>query len=219
MSSGRRLGYAAEKFVNGTVKPIAQKEAWYMVMHPKSRMPLGDAANGVFVDPMTGQPIESPVLLGGMKHAEMLEDMDIEIEPISMRYTSELLEAERGAQQDAWLGSFGPMIPQMPWIEWDQVLARKAELWGDPSWARVINMNKANLVGAMMMQMNMAGMPPGPTTPQPRLGVDSPPQQMKASESPAGFSRNARPQQNKGPRAAGASSETHSTPSKQVRKT
>lgn len=214
MSSGKRLGYASEKFTSGVVQKLAQKEAWYSVMHPKSRVPLGPEAQGVFIDPMTGEPIEYPTLLGGMKHSELLEDMDIEIEPISMRYTSELLEAERGAQQDAWLGTFAPMIPQMPWVEWEQVVSRKAEQWGDPSWARIINMNKANLVGAMMMQMNMQGIPPGGTQPQPRLGVDAQPgQALKSSEKPAGFSANARGQSNKGPRSAGMSKETHSTPS------
>ncbi len=219
MASGRRLGYAAEKFNAGMTRPIAHKEAWYSIMHPLSRIPLGDQANGVFVDPMTGEPIESPVLLGGAKHAELLEDSDIEIDAISQRYTSELLEAERSAQQDAWLGTFAPLIPQLPWVNWDLVLARKAEQWGDPSLQKLINMNKANLVGAMMMQMNMAGIPQNPGQPQPRLGTDTKPaMQMKASESPAGFSRNARPQGNKGPRAPGSSSETHSSPSKQVRK-
>jgi len=218
MSSGVRMGYATEKFVTGQVKPIMAKEAWYAVMHPLSRIPLGQEANEVFVDPMTGEPIEDPVMLGGKKHAELLEDMDIEVEPISMRYSSELLEAERAQQQDAWIATFGPMIPQMPWIEWGLLAARKAEQWGDPSWARIINMNKANIVGAMQMQMNMAGIPPGPTQPQPRLGVDTQPRQaLKASESPAGFSRNARPQPMKGPRSGGASRETHAMPSQEMK--
>lgn len=214
MQSGKRMGYASEKFNSGVTHQIAQKEAWYAIMHPLSRIPLGNEANGIFVDPKTGEPIEYPVLEGGMKNAELLEDMDIEIEPISQRFTSELLEAERGAQQDAWLSAFAPMIPQIPWIEWDQVVARKAEQWGDPTWARIVNMNKANLVGAMMMQMNMAGIPGGITQPQPRLGVDSQAAApLKSSEAPTGFSRNARAQTNKGPRTAGASKETHSTPS------
>jgi hypothetical protein len=224
MSSGRRLGYATEKFITQTIRPIFQKEAWYAVMHPLSRSPLGDQADKVFVDPMTGEPIEAPILLGGRKNAELLEDMDIEIDPASTRYTSELLEAERSAQQDQWLAMFAPMIPQTPWIEWGQVVARKAEQWGDPSWARVVNMNKANLIGAMQMQMDMSQIPPGPTQPQPRLGVDTQPRQaLKSSESPAGFSRNARSQGgmrsqvNKAPRTAGASRETHAAPSKELK--
>jgi len=215
MASTQKLGYAAEKFTTGMIRPIAQKEAWYCVMHPKSRIPLGPEAEGIFVDPQTGEPIEYPVMLGGMKQSELLEDMDIEIDSISTRYSSELLEAERGAQQDAWLATFAPTIPQTPWVEWADVIARKAEQWGDPSWAKVINMGKANLVGAMMMQMNMAGVPAQPGPPQPRLGVDAQPgQALKSSEKPAGFSANARGQQNKAPRAAGASKETHATPSK-----
>lgn len=213
-SAGKRMGYMAEKFITSVIKPIAQKEAWYLVMHPKAEIALGPEAEGVFIDPTTGEPIEYPVMQGGMRYANMLEDMDMEVEPVSMRYTSELLEAEISAQQDAWIGNFAPMIPQMPWVEWDMILAKKAEQWRDPSWAKVVNMNKANLVGMMTMQMNMQGIPPS-TTPQPRLGQDiQPTPSLKSSEKPSGFSRNARPQQNKGPREPGASRETHSMPSK-----
>lgn len=217
-SAGKRLGYATEKFVTSQVRPIAEKEAWYLAMDPRAKIPLGEEADGVFIDPITGEPIEYPVLKGGMKNADLLEDLDIEIEPISMRYTSELLESERNAQQDAWLGTFGPMIPQLPWINWDQVLAKKAELWGDPSWAKVINLNKAMLVGQLQFQMNLAQVPQNGTAPQPRLSIDTGPKKvLKASESPAGFSRNARGQPNKGPRSAGTSPETHATPSKEIK--
>lgn len=216
MSSGKRMGYAAEKFNSSVTRSIAAKEAWYAIMHPKSRIPLGDQAQGLFVDPMTGEPIEYPVLLGGMRHSEMLEDMDIEIDAVSQRYTSELLEAERSAQQDAWLGTFGPLIPQTPWVRWDLVLAKKAELWGDPSLAKLVDMGKANVMGMLMFQQNFAAMPSqGATQPQPRLGVDAQPMQaLKSSEKPAGFSANARGQGQKGPRDAGMSKNTHTTPNK-----
>jgi len=213
MSSGKRMGFMAEKFTTSVVKPIAAKEAWILAMHPKASIALGPEAEGVFLDPTTGEPIEYPVLEGGLKYADLLEDMDMEIEPTSMRFTSELLESEISAQQDAWIGTFGPMIPQMPWIEWAQVLAKKAEQWRDPSWAKVVNVNKAMVFGQMMTQMNLQGIP-GQQTPQPRLGADiQPAPSLKASETPAGFSKNSRAQQNKGPRSAGTSKETHSTPS------
>jgi hypothetical protein len=156
-----------------------------------------------------------------MDSADLLEDMDIEVEPISMRATSELLEAEMSAQQDQWLATFAPLIPQLPWVEWDQVLARKAENWRDPSWARIVNLPKAMAFGQMMMKMNLQGIQGGEQTPQPRLAADFKPfQALKSSESPAGFSRNARPasnaargQANKAPRAPGTSSTTSSNQS------
>lgn len=218
MSSNKRMGYMAEKFISSVVKPIGQKEAWYLAMHPMSRIALGPDAEGVFLDEQTGEPIEYPMMVGGSQQADLLEDMDIEVEPISMRSTSEILEAEISAQQDQWLGTFAPLIPQLPWVEWDLVIAKKAEQWRDPTWARVINLNKAQIFGAMMMQMNLQGVPGGIQQPQPRLGTDFQPlQSLKSSEQPSGFSRNARPgnngkaqggQMNKGPRAAGASSST-----------
>jgi hypothetical protein len=222
MSSNKRMAYMAEKFTSSMIKPIAQKEAWYLIMHPLSRVPLGPDAEGIFRDDLTGEPIEMPILVGGLQSAELMEDMDIEVEAISMRATNELLEAELSAQQDAWLTTIAPMIPQMPWVEWDQLIARKAEQWRDPSWARIINVPKAMMVGQMMMQVNLQGIPGGIQQPQPRLGADFKPLQgLKSSESPAGFSRNARSssnagrsQMNKGPRMPGASKATTQTPSK-----
>jgi hypothetical protein len=222
MSSGRRMSYMGEKFISSVVKPIAQKEAWYLSMHPRAITPLGPEADGVFVDQMTGEPIEYPVMIGGSKSADLLEDMDIEVEPISMRQTSELLEAEISAQQDQWIATFAPLMPQLPWVDWALVISKKAEQWRDPAWARVINVQKAEIFGAMMMQMNLQGVPGGISQPQPRLAADFKPfQDMKSSESPKGFSSNARPQQNqarpqtnKAPRTPGASKETHSMTSK-----
>ena len=214
-SSGRRMAYMGEKFISSVVKPIAQKEAWYATMHPMASIPLGPEADGVFVDQVTGEPIEYPILVGGSQYADLLEDMDIEIEPISMRQTSELLEAEISAQQDQWIATFAPLMPQLPWVDWELVITKKAEQWRDPSWARTINTNKAAAFGAMMMQMNLQGIPGGTQSPQPRLAGDFKPfQDMKSSEKPQGFSANARPQQNKGPRPAGGSKETHAMPSK-----
>lgn len=220
MSSSRRMGYAAEKFNAGMLLPIAEKETFFLTMDPRGEIALGPEAEGVFIDPVTGEPIEYPALQGGLKYASLLEDMDIGLEPTAQRYTSEVLEAEIANQMDAWLATFGPMIPQMPWIEWEQHLQRKADQWRDPSFAKVVNVNKARVMGQMMFQMNLQGIPPTPT-PQPRLGADiQPTPSLKTSEKVGGFARNARPGGNagpqkaqnlKGPRVGGGSSKTTTT--------
>ena len=223
MSSGQRMGYMTEKFVQSVVKPIAFKEAWFCVNDPRSRTALGQNGEGLFVDPFTGEPIEYPVLQGGPGHAHLLEDMDIEIQPVSMRYTSEMLEAEKEASWEQFLLATAPMIPQLPWVDWGLVYSRKAAQLGDPSLARSIDVQKAMMFGMLQMQMNLGavGQPLTGTSrpPQPRLGIDTP--QLKAAESPRGFASNARgasnsaraessarPQPRKGPREAGATVST-----------
>ena len=225
MSSGQRMGYMTEKFIQSVVKPIATKEAWYLANDPRSSIALGDLAEGLFVDPTTGQPIEYPVLKGGPGHANILEDLDIEIQPISMRYTSEQLEMEKAASWEQFLLATAPMIPQLPWVDWGLIFANKAAQLGDPSLARTIDVQKAMVFGMLQMQMNLGQMSPQPSTPtarppQPRLGIDMP-GAGKASESPRGFAGNARgsqnkaraqsaarPQPRKGPREAGATAST-----------
>jgi hypothetical protein len=226
MSVGKRMGYMTEKFIGGMVKPIAKKEAWYLAMDPRSRTSLGALAEGMFMDPKTGQPIEMPVLVGGPEHGDLLEDFDVEIQPISMRFTTEMLEAERAASWEQFVLSTAPMIPTTPYIDWSLMFSRKAEQLGDPSLARVVDVEKALMMGKLQMMMTMgvlgaqAPLQSQQTSSQPRLGIDMPkPQappapQLKASERPGGFSSNARKtaatsgQKNKAPRTAGASSST-----------
>jgi hypothetical protein len=225
MSSGQRMGYMTEKFIQGMVRPIAAREAWYLANDPRSKTALGQGAEGLFVDPSTGQPIEYPVLQGGPGHANLLEDMDIDIQPISMRYTSEMLEAEKEASWEQFLLATAPMIPQLPWVDWGLLYSRKAAQMGDPSLARTIDVEKAMVFGMLQMQMNLGQVGSQPLTPsasppQPRLGIDTQ-GGMKAAERPTGFVGNARgsqnkaraqsaarPQPRKGPREAGAMSST-----------
>lgn len=220
MSVGKRMGYMTEKFINSVVKPIGKKEAWYLSMDPRSRTDLGELAEGLFFDPNTGQPIEAPVLVGGTEHLDLLESHDIEIQPISMRYTTEMLEAERAASWENFLLTTAPMIPTTPYIDWALIYSRKAEQLGDPSLARTVDVQKAMLMGQIQMMMTMGAPMPvtaQQTTSQPRLGADigkPKPPSLKSSERPSGFTGNARAsaatsgQANKGPRQAGASSST-----------
>lgn len=220
MSVGKRMGYMTEKFISTVVKSIAKKEAWYAAMDPRSRTELGEMAEGLFFDPKTGQPIEFPVMVGGSEGMDLLETHDLEIQPISMRYTTEMLEAERAASWEQFLLATAPMIPQMPYIDWGLVYSRKAEQLGDPALARAIDVQKAMLMGQIQMMMTMGQAMPvasQQTATQPRLGIDiSKPKAMnlKSSEKPSGFTGNARStaatsgQANKGPRNAGASSST-----------
>lgn len=227
MGSGNRRGGMTEKFLGGMVRPIGKKEGWHLTMDPRSRTSLGNLAQGLFIDPKTGQPIELPVMVGGPEHGSLLEDFDIEIDPISTRYTSEMLEAERAASWEQFLLSTAPLIPQLPYVDWGLVYSRKAEQLGDPSLARTIDLQKAMMMGQLQMMMQVGQLAPAMSTPptqtQPRLGVDmtktaTPAQPMlKSSERPTGFAGNARPggnagaqkgQPKKGPRMAGASAST-----------
>jgi hypothetical protein len=210
-SSGQRMSYMTEKFMTSVIKPIAEKEAWYLAMDPESQISLGEEARGMFVDE-DGQPIEEAIYVGGSENSEFLEETDIEIDPISTRYTSEALEAERSAKVDALLLQVAPMIPQMPWIDWAEYLARKGEEIGDPSLGKLVDVNKALQFGMLMTGAQLSGGFQGSSTPQPRLGVDISPS-LKSSETPGGFSNNARPQPNKGPRTPGGGQQTSNTES------
>lgn len=221
MAVGKRMGYMTEKFISGMVKPIAKKEAWYASMHPSSRTELGELAEGLFLDPITGQPIEFPILLGGSEDLDLMESFDCEIEPIAMRFTTEMLEAERNASWEQFVLATAPMIPTTPFIDWGLLYRNKAEQMGNPALARIVDVNKGLMMGQIQMMMQIGQPMPGvqsqQTGSQPRLGLDigkPKPPQLKTSEKPGGFSSNSRPtaaksgSANKGPRTPGASAST-----------
>jgi hypothetical protein len=203
------MGYMTEKFLVGVVKPIAEKEAWYLSMDPESRISLGDEARGKFFGE-DGIPVEEAIYIGGGQDAELLEETDVEIDPISTRYTSEALEQERSAKVDAILLNVAPLMPQLPWVDWDEYLSRKGEEIGDPSLASLVDVNKALQFGMLMTGAQLSGGFQGSSTPQPRLGGDISPS-LKSSESAGGFSANARPQPNKGPRMPGGGGQSSET--------
>jgi len=213
-SSGQRMGYMAERFIQSVVKPIAEKEGFYLAFHPQSKILLGEESRGVFVDPETGEPIELVEYVGSKDNADLFEELDLSVEPISMRYTSEALEAERQAKVDMLVTQIAPQIPSTPWVDWNGYLTRLGEQNADPTLPRLIDVEKANMFGALMLGSQILGGTP-PQQPQARFGQDVSPK-FKASETSSGFTGNARPQTNKGPRMAGESSNTRQPVTKKV---
>lgn len=209
-ASGQRMGFMTEKFLVAQIQPIAEKEAWYLSMDPRSKVRLGEAGRGLFSDPETGTPVEEVTFIGGSDNLELMEELDIEIEPISTRYTSEALEQERAAKVDALVLQVLPLIPQMPYFDWASWLERKGEEIGDPSLASMVDIQTAMELGQLMMGAQLSGGFSGEQKPQQRLGIDVG-THLKAAETSQGFSANARPQPNKGPRQPGGGQQTSET--------
>lgn len=213
-ASGQRFGYMTEKFTRSIVQSIIQKEAWYVINDPSYREHLGEEAMGLFLDPDTGEPVEEVVYEGGGDNVHLLEEMDITVEPISMRFTSEALEAERAIKMDNFLLNWAPILPQIaPYVNMDLILEMKAEEMGDPRVRDLILQDNLAFISALMMQGMVQ---PQGQKPQPRLGQDVAPH-LKSSEQPYGFSRNARPQTRKAGRQTMESSETHNTMSESTK--
>jgi hypothetical protein len=207
-ASGQRFGYMTEKFTQTIVQQIIQKESWYVINDPSYREHLGDEAAGMFQDPDTGEPVEEVIYEGGGDNVHLLEEMDIRVEPISMRYTSEALEAERSMKMDNWLLTWLPILPQVaPYVNLDLMLEMKAEELGDPRVKDMILQEQLQMMSALALQ---GMLPQQGTSGQPRLGPDVAPH-LKAAEQPGGFSKNARPQTRKAGRQTMESSETHDT--------
>ena len=198
-SSGRRMGYMTEKFQQSIVQRIIEKETWYTINDPSYREHLGPEAYGLFFDPVTGEPAEEVAYQGGGDNARLLDEMDIRIEPLSTRYTSEALQAERAAKRTAFMVNVAPVLPAIAsYMDVELWMEEEAEQMGDPSFRNLIKYPELQQI-AMLQTMGM--IQPSQPSGQPRLQSDVRPG-LKASEQPTGFSNNARPQTSKYPRAS-----------------
>ena len=130
----------------------------------------------------------------------MLDEMDIQIEPLSTRYTSDALQAERAAKRTAFMVNVAPVLPQIAgYMDVELWMEEEAEQMGDPSFRNLIRYPELQKMAALYTQGMLQ---PQQSTPQHRLHTDVRPN-LKTSEQPYGFSNNARPQTAKQPRERG----------------
>jgi len=148
-SSTRRSGHLAMKFVK-TLEAVLRKEAWYLVEDSRSAVRLGPEAGGLFLDPVTGEPIEEPVWKGGDLK---FEDMEMSVDFYSVSQTSEEQEQARASAVDQIVMTALPMVRSFPEFDWETYFAERGEALGMPQLPKLFNYEAARMMGAMQMEM------------------------------------------------------------------
>lgn len=117
----------------------------------------GDEAAG-FVDPASAMPMAEPWFQGGVMPPDpfsteppvRFEDLELDIEPFSMERVS---EGQLQAQAQNMIGvatTVGPLIPQIPWVNWKGLLNRYGDVMNDPEYGSLFNVDLAMALGGMM---------------------------------------------------------------------
>jgi len=119
--SETRMGFVGGKFEDG-IKQIARKVAYYLFIDDEIVFPLGS-------DDADELGMNSPWFRGGggLESGFTFDDLEIDIEPYSMSRISEATLQQRTMQVSEIVTQMGPMVPQMPWIKWKNVLKQLGE--------------------------------------------------------------------------------------------
>jgi hypothetical protein len=120
-SSETRMGFVGGKFEDG-IKQIARKIAFYLFIDDEIIFPLGS-------DDAEEMRMQNPWFRGGggLESGFTFDDLEIDIEPYSMSRISEATLQQRTMQVSEIVMQMGPMVPQMPWIRWKNVLKQLGE--------------------------------------------------------------------------------------------
>ena len=188
--SAARLSFLEQKVYDAVQRDL--KTVAYFAWRDNSIvMPLGkefqnELVNmGVPPELALGVPLE---WRGG--ETGSFDDLEIEIEPYSMRRVDEAGEQAKTLQFFQLMTQIAGMIPQTPWMDWNKMLNTLGERFYMPELGETVDLDLAAQVGAMMMQQQQA-MAAQPKTAQsgPRLMSD-----LKPSKSiQGGLSRLAKP--------------------------
>ncbi len=78
------------------------------------------------------------------------DDLDIDIAPRSMEFTSEAVAQQQAMQRIQLIGAVAPMIQAFPFVRWQDELASIGDAFNDPNLAESIDFEMAAQMGAMV---------------------------------------------------------------------
>lgn len=151
-----RMAYQILKF-RGFVRELIEKAAWFIHNDTKYVANIAGAIPAL-IDGRTGQPIGK--YKGGKpksREATPFESIKVDIQVGSMERASETQTAMRMAAFDQTITMYAPAMAQMPWVKWNKVIAKRADLLDMPE---MIEMFDTEL--AMTIAASTIGMEQGP---------------------------------------------------------
>lgn len=152
-ASDMRIAYLKQKFSEG-VRGLLTKVAWYFIHDDEVFQPLQQDQRKPINDPLTGQPMNAPVFIGGVASPEQDITPIIEIEAYSMERTNEALLQQRYTAMLEWVMQMIPQIMANPvGVDWNLLLDKAGDVMNDPDFGRVINVEELKMYAQMVMMM------------------------------------------------------------------
>ncbi len=117
-----RLEFLKQKVRNG-MEDCLRSIGWFLFHTPGVIIPVSRR------DPATGIETEGLFFGGPQENSDVGDwyDYQLRIEPLSMQRVSEALLQRRALDFAGYIQQIAPLIPQMPWIKWVEVLKMVGE--------------------------------------------------------------------------------------------
>lgn len=157
-----RMAFMKREFADA-VQQVLRTVAWFLYHDDRVVMPLG-------ADAQREMGIEEPWLVGGDHDPEgnsTFEDLELEIDPYSMERTTEGTHQRRTMEMYNMILQSAPMIPQMPYLNWEEIYTRLGDALNQPDLGAMIDVDMARAMGQAQ-----DAQPEGQRQPQPRLQKD-----------------------------------------------
>ena len=137
-SSQLRVAFLKQQF-SDAITSVLKTVSWYMYHDDRVVFPLGGEAE-------EAMGVKDPWLVGGDYDPESgasFDDLELEIEPYSMERTSEGVLQKKTMELMGLITQFAPAMPQMPWVNWGELIKRLGEGLNIPDADKLIDVEMA----------------------------------------------------------------------------
>jgi hypothetical protein len=131
--AGVRIDHYRMRFTASVVR-LSESISWYIWNGEDVAIPLGPDAEREL-------GVANPVLQGGMRTDDDVQwhELNLDIEPYSMGRISEQVLQKRAQDAMAIVMQVAPAMPQMPWVNWRELMASLFESMNMPGGEDMIN--------------------------------------------------------------------------------
>ena len=137
-----RMAYIRQQFADA-VEQLLRTVAWFFYYDDRVVIPLGEEGQRAL-------GLEDPWLVGGDHDPDSgatFDDLELEIEPYSMARTTEGQHQQRVMQMYQLLMNTAPMMPQMPFVNWKELLYHLGDAMNYPEIGDLIDTEMAQGMG------------------------------------------------------------------------
>ena len=164
-ASGMRLAHIKRQFQE-CVNEIMRNVAWFLFHDFKVQFPLGEEGILALGEP---EPIFRATAMVGL-----FDDMDIDIDAMSMERVSDVVLQRRTMEMLNMIGTISQQMIVAPHVKWNEVLSMVGDALNIPNFGDIIDRPKAAQMQQNAAQMTQMAAPPGgggkPQIPQSNRG-------------------------------------------------
>ena len=132
-ASGMRMAHLKRQFQE-CVNEVMRNVAWFMFHDRKVVFPLGDDGVAVMGEP---EPIFSASAMVGV-----FDDLDIDIEAMSMERVSDMVLQKRSLEMLQLIGTLSQQVMVSPHVRWNEVMSMVGDAMNIPNLADLIDQQK-----------------------------------------------------------------------------